>query len=162
MTVSYVITDGAIGIPPINVSGDTTQRIALGQYVVAQDATYGAGDFIYVKFTGTVAAGDFVVVDRYAKTCTQSPASATKGDFGIAMAAQASGQYGFVMVRGIHDAANVATASLSNPTALTGSGTAGRATTGTANYILEGVWARGNAAANVGPVELYWPTCSGR
>jgi hypothetical protein len=101
-------------------------------------------------------------VDRFAKTCVQaSPTTATKGNFGISMAAQVSGQYGWVMIRGVHDGANVVTGQTAG-TLLTGSGTAGRATSATANYSLDGVLLKNTAASNVGTVEIYYPVCSGR
>jgi len=165
MAISYTFVDGSMGFPPLNTTGDTTQRISLGQIVLGRDtstAGYGIGEFIYVKFTGTIAAGDFCLFNTKAQTCVALPAAATKGTVGICMAAQATGQYGWVMIRGVHDACNIATAALTDPTALTGSATAGRATTGTASYLLEGVLARGASTANVGVAEVYWPFSAGR
>lgn len=168
MAVNYKMIDEGAGYPPINVSGDTTARINLGTIVIGIDtssAGVGVGEFMYVKFSGTVAAGDLVSVNRQANTAVQSPTSATKGVFGIAMGAQAANQYGYVMIRGIHDAANVITGS-GTPDfgAVYGSAlTAGRITNAvTANYILDGMAIRVQGASNVGTVELYWPLVSGR
>ena len=169
MTVNYIQTDGYVGTPPINVAGDTTQRMPLGQYVEATDASstaYGEADFIYVKFTGTCAAGDLVVVDRQAKTAVQSGTTAARGYVGLAMGAQTTGCFGYVMVRGVHDAANVLTGS----TLTTGivqtyisALTAGRITSAvTANMIIDGITLKVSGASNVGTVELVWPYCSGR
>lgn len=164
MAVSYLLTDGNVGAPPINVSGDTTQRIELGQIVVGKDPTYGFGEFEYVKFTGTVAAGDLVVVDRFAKTAVQSPAAAASAKglhIGIAMAAQVANQYGYVMVRGVHDAANVATGTAAG-SLLSGSATAGRGSTAVANYNIDVATVKTLAASNLATVEMYWPAVNGR
>jgi hypothetical protein len=161
MAVNYTFIDLLIGAPPLNVSGDTTQRIALGTIALGRDPTYGEGEFLYMKFTGTTVAGDFVIPDRFALTCTQSPTSATKGPVGISMAAQASGTYGWVLVRGVHDAANVATSTAANAL-LSGSSTAGRASTGVANYNFDVALCKTLAASNLATVELYWPVINGR
>jgi hypothetical protein len=100
MPVSYLLSDGFIGCPPINTTADSTQRLELGQIVTAKDATYGFGEFEYVKFTGTVVAGDLVIVDRFNKTAIQSPAAAASAKgfhCGVAMAAQVSGNYNLDM-----------------------------------------------------------------
>lgn len=167
MTVSYKLSDEFAGAPSISVAGDTTQRIALGSKVKGVDtssAAYGEGEFEYIKFTGTVAAGDLVLINRQAKTGVVSPAAATKGYFGIAMAAQTTGCYGYVMLRGVHDGASVLTGAAVAVAPNYGSAlTAGRITDAvTANYILEGVAIRVTGVLNVGCVEVLYPTCSGR
>ena len=169
MAVAYKVVDQNLGAPPLDVSGDTTQRIALGQIVTGVDTStnaFGLADFMYVKFTGTVAAGDLVKVDRYNKTAVVAPTSATKGvSFGIAMAAQASGQYGYVMLRGVHDDVSVLTGATVQEGPNYGSAiTAGRITSAvTANYIIENCAIRvtGNGS-NRGAVEINYPSCSGR
>lgn len=164
MPVAYAIADGNVGVPPINVASDTTQRIELGQIVVAKDPTYGFGEFEYVKFTGTVAAGDLVVVDRFAKTAVQSPAAAASAKglhVGIAMAAQVANQYGYVMIRGVHDAVNVATGTAAG-SLLSGSATAGRGSTAVANYNIDVATVKTLAASNLATVEMYWPAVNGR
>jgi hypothetical protein len=164
MAVNYAVVDALIGSPPLNVSGDATQRIAVGDIVLGRDPLYGIGEFIYVKFTGAAAAGDLLVIDRAAGTCTQSPAAAAGAlgrSVGVSMAAQPVGSYGFAMVRGVHDAANVATGTAAG-VLLSGSATAGRGATGVANYNLDVATVKTLAAANVATVELYWPVVNGR
>lgn len=165
MAVSYKLASGPIGAPDIAVAGDTTQRIVLGTVVTGTDATYGEGEFVYVKFTGTVAAGDMANFDRQGKTCIVNATSATKGFMGMAMGAQTTGCYGYLMVRGVHDAASVLTGATVQVAPNYGSAvTAGRVTSAvTANYIIEGCAIRvtGNGS-NVGTVELYYPMCTGR
>lgn len=167
MAVSYLVADDTLGVPPINVTGDTTPRVELGLIVNARDASaaaYGIGEFMYVKFTGTVARGDMCLVNRQAKTAVVAPAAATKGFFGTAMAAQVTGQYGYVMLRGVDDAASVLTGAAVQVAPNYGSAiTAGRITDAvTANYIIDGVAIRVTGAANVGALELNYPYCSGR
>lgn len=167
MAISYVITDGVVGAPPLTVTGDTTPRIELGQFVIGKDSStgaYGHAEFEYVKFTGAVVAGDLVIIDRYNKTCVQSPAAAASAKgfhVGVAMAAQASGQYGYVLVRGVHDAVNVATGTAAG-SLLSGSGTAGRGSTAVANYNIDVATVKTLAASNLATVELYWPAVNGR
>lgn len=164
MAINYVPVDQTVGVPLITVSGDTTQRIPLGQVILGRDATYGIGEFKYVKFTGTVVAGDLVVHDQFANTAIQSPAAAAsaKGlSAGIAMGGQTSGCYGFVMIRGVHDGANVATGTAAG-SLLSGSATAGRGSTGVVNYNIDVATVKTLAAANVATVEMYWPAINGR
>ena len=165
MAVSYKLSTGPIGAPDIAVAGDTTQRIPLGTIVTGLDATYGEGEFVYVKFTGTMANGDMGNFDRQGKTCVVNATSATKGFMGMAMGAQTSGCYGYLMVRGVHDAASVLSGATVGVAPNYGSAlTAGRVTSAvTANYIIEGCAIRvtGNGS-NVGTVELYYPMCTGR
>lgn len=167
MPVSYKLADDIIGVPPIDVSGDLTQRLPLGTRVRAFDkstADYGDAEFEYVKFTGVAARGDLVLKNRYAKTGVVSPAAATKGFFGGAMAAQVANSFGYIMVRGIDDAASVLTGAVAGVAPIYGSAvTAGRITDAvTAGYILEGVAIRLTGTANVGAVEYNFPSCTGR
>lgn len=164
MAVSYLLKDGAPGTPAPTVSNDTTQRFPLGYIGQAEDATYGDAELMYVKFTGTVAAGDFVAFDRFNKTCIQTPttAAAAKGlGIGISLAAQTSGAFGWVLIRGVHDGANVVTATAAGAL-LSGGGTAGQATTATVNYNFDIATCKTLAASNKATVELLWPAVSGR
>lgn len=164
--INYLNADGNyIGAPPFSVTGDTTQRMPLGTIVRGLDhgtGAYGDAEFRYVKFTGTVAAGDFVQVDNSAFTAVQAVHAGTKASVGISMAAQVSGQYGYVMIRGTHDAANVATGATAGlaiyltTTAGQGSGTV------VAGDKIDGAFERKvTSASNVGTVEMVWPVQSG-
>lgn len=167
MAVSYKLSAKHIGAPPIDVSGDLTQRIPLGTRVTGLDTStgdYGEAEFEYVKFTGIVAAGDNTLLNGQAKTGVVCPAAATKGKFGIAMAAQVANSYGYVMVKGIHDDVSMLTgaAVAFGPTYLSAL-TAGKITDAvTANAILEGCAIRVTGVLSRGCVELLYPTCSGR
>lgn len=163
-TVTWVL--GTSAMP--TTASDSTQLHELGYIALGKDTSagdYGIGEFIYVKFTGTVAPGDFVIVDRQGKTAVQTPGAAPGASkfsaIGISMGAQTSGAFGWVMIRGIHDQANV-TAALTVGTVLSGGAVAGRANQAVANYILDGSVLRVAGVVGTGTVELYWPACSGR
>lgn len=168
MTVSYkLIGPLPVGAPPLDVAGDTTQRIPLGTRVKGIDtstADYGEAEFEYVKFTGTVAAGDLTLLNGQAKTGVVSPAAATKGKFGISMAAQVNGAYGYVMVKGIHDDVSMLTGAAVAFAPTYGSAiTAGKLTDAvTANYIIEDCAIRVTGVNSRGCVEINYPSCSGR
>jgi hypothetical protein len=168
MAVDYKLTGPSpIGAPPLNVSGDLTQRIQLGTRVKGVDqssAAYGEAEFEYVKFTGIVAAGDNTLLNGQAKTGVICPAAATKGKFGISMAAQVANSYGYVMVKGIHDDVAMLTgAAVAYGPTYQSAITAGKITDAvTANAILERCAIRVTGANSRGCVEITYPECSGR
>lgn len=162
MAVSYKFIDEKVGLSSLPTQIDASALQEVGYIALGKDATYGVGEFMYVKYTGTVAAGDFVAVDRGAVTCVQASTSTKTNQLGIAMAAGASGQYGWIMLRGIHDGANVA----SGVTAGTGlyvSATAGRAAGSGATNKIDGAYERLVTASggNVGTAEINWPSAGG-
>lgn len=168
MAVSYKLSGPSpIGAPALDVSGDLTQRIPLGTRVKGVDtstAAYGEAEFEYVKFTGVVAAGDNTLLNGQAKTGVVCPAAATKGKFGISMAAQVANSYGYAMVKGIHDDVSMLTgAAVAFSPTYQSALTAGKITDAvTANAILEGVAIRVTGVNSRGCVELLYPSCSGR
>ncbi len=165
MAVNYKLTGGGsdLGVPQVGAS-DTSAKMVLGSQVSGNDfsaSAFGEAEFRYVKFTATVAAGDFLLVAMADNTAV-GLAGAVVGIVGIAMAAQVSGTFGWAMVRGVHDGANVATGGAAgNP--LYSSATAGRATTtATATQKVAGAYLRvGAAASNVGVAELAYPVLVG-
>ncbi len=168
MAVSYKLSSSApIGAPPLDVAGDLTQRLPLGTIVRGVDtssAGYGEAEFQYVKFTGIVAAGSMALLDAQGKTGVITPAAATKGRFGLSMALTVASSYGYVMVKGVHDAAAVLTGATPAFAPIYQSAiTAGKITDAvTANAIYEGVAIRVTGTNSVGAVELNYPTCTGR
>ena len=157
---------------------ETTPSQELGFTAAARDFgpnAYGAIDARYTKFTGAAAitAGSFVVFDGYGQTCTASPTAApgsNKGSLvGIAMGSPAlnvtSPLYGWVMVRGVYDGANVIT-TFTAGAVLSGSATAGaaigNAVAPTANYLFDLAILRAGSAVGACSVEVYWPICTGR
>ena len=148
---------------------DAAQLQELGYIGLGKDQSalgYGVAEMIYVKFTGTAVAGDLVKFDTFASTCIQSGATNGAGagiQYGIAMGSQVAGNYGWVMVRGTHDHANVdggaVVGNVPSGTAVAGRlGVAG----GVANYVLDGIVSKNLGVAGRGTVFLYWPACSGR
>lgn len=166
-TVTWVLGISAMS----STATETTQQHDLGYIAIGRDDTYGIGEFVYVKFTGNVSPGDFVIVDRQGKTAVQTPATApgaSKESFGgIAMGNHATAgttaDFGWVMIRGVHDQANVAASGVAG-TIMAGSAVAGRATSAaqTLNYLFDGAVQRVAGVVGTGTVELYWPVCSGR
>lgn len=145
----------------IRVGQDTGYIAGTANETTAAVGPFGEAEFMYVQFTGNVNAGDFVVIDRYQKTCVQASTATVLGPVGISMAAQAANQYGWVMIRGIHDSANVANASNINARCYL-TATAGRINTTQANTDgLEGVLVKLAPAGNVAVAELYWPMANG-
>lgn len=168
MAVSYKLSGPfPIGAPPLDVSGDTTQRIPLGTRVRGVDTStnaYGEAEFEYVKFTGVVAAGDNTLLDGQGKTGVVCPAAATKGKFGISMAAQVANAYGYVMRKGVHDDVSMLTGATVaySPTYISAL-TAGKITSAvTANAIIERCAIRVTGVNSRGCVEIDNPECSGR
>ena len=157
-TITWVLIGPITGL---GVS-DATAQVELGFSAIAKDPTYGIAEFVYVKFSGTTVAGDIVFVNRQALTAAQCPTSAAVGILGVSMGSQTTGKFGWVMVRGIMDAANVVT---SATVGLAGGTTAaaGRANaTGTvSNYSFDGMFIRVTGVSSVGCVELLYPSCSG-
>lgn len=145
---------------------DTTQQVELGSSVCGVDPTFGTAEFVYVKYGGAVVAGDFVVLSSSTGKATQLPIAAPgAGKYtlvGIAMGNGADGTFGWVMVRGVHDYANV-TAALTTAQAVTGGGaSAGRVNQGVANYYIDGTDLLVAGVAGAGTVLVNYPECGGR
>ena len=169
-TITWTLKGPASSFCVVDPPG--AQSVELGYIADVRDYSvndYGMGEMIYVKFSAAaVNPGDFVIVNRQAKTAVQTPAASPGAsqlsEIGICMGTVPSaGGFGWVMIRGVHDAANlIASPTLGN--LLAGVNTAGRATTvQTSNYIFDGSVCRvASTAAGSGTVELYWPLCSGR
>lgn len=149
-----------VAVGPLNslYGQDAAATLPVGTVVKGVSPDFGEGEFIYVKFSGTVAAGDACVYDTYAGTCVVQPTSFVNGLEGIAMAAQASGTYGYLMIRGIHGAGSVlngvAAGGLGNSAA-----TAGRLIAATTSNTVFGANLRlaPVGALNYGIVEVRYP-----
>jgi hypothetical protein len=170
MAVNYKIYDGSvIGVPDLGNS-DSTAKFTLGTICKGFDTStsaYGEGEFIYVKFTGAaaIAAGDFVGVDRYAKTAVGATTSTVLNLIGLAMAAQAlnvaTPAYGWVMIRGVHDGANVATGVAAGKLAVQASPAGRVIASGGAGNKIDAAINKITSVSNVSTVELIWPTATG-
>ncbi len=164
MAVAYKCVDGSfIGLSAL-AGSDAAALFPLGTITKGIDTSssaYGEAEFQYVKFNGTVAAGDGVAIDRASKTAVQASTSAAKGSIGIAMAAQVANNCGWVLIRGIHDSVNVTTG-VTAGTSLFVSGVAGRfAGSGAANKVDGSFERLVTASSNVGTVEFEWPQWTG-
>lgn len=154
------LTDNActwVVVGPLNpiYAQDTVRTVPAGEKISAVSPDYGEAEFVYVQFTGAVNAGDFVTYDRVAGTGTQIGA-ATVGQLGIAMATQANGTFGWVMIRGVNDATNVTAAIAAGAQLSTGA--TGRGVARAATTAIDGAIVRVTAtAANFAVVEVVYP-----
>lgn len=117
----------------------------------------GGGRYMYVSGGASVAAGDFVVLDK-SYAMTQLSTSSNGGVIGVAMSANTvTTSFSWVQIGGQCATANIATAA-STGKGLCASATAGRATsTAAAGKTLFGAVAVTDAASNVGTVVLADP-----
>ena len=97
--MAYTIVEDAIGLQAIAVT-DTVQNHKLGTIVRAEDPTYGAGEFIYLKGVASTVVGSLVVYDQYLATTTLAPATGGKGSVAVAMSANVANQYGWYQIAG--------------------------------------------------------------
>lgn len=98
--MAYKIVTPLVGAQPIAVT-DTTQNHALGTIVFAEDPTYGAGEFIYLKGVASTVVGSMVDYDSYLATTALSPATGGVGPVAVAMSANVASQYGWYQITGI-------------------------------------------------------------
>jgi len=171
-SVTWTLVGGATNI----TASEATQSNPLGWLAEGIDLgpnSYDNADFIYMKMTGStnIVAGDFVQMNRASKTCTQSPTALASANspipIGIAMGshalATATPTYGWVMIRGVCDGANVTTGGTAGYCCSLGAATGRVLGTGyVSNKTIEGAILLATAANNQGTVELYWPMASGR
>jgi len=98
--MAYKITDPLIGPQPISYS-DTTKNHLLGTIVRAEDAAYGAGEFIYLAGIASTVVGSLVDYDSYLGTTALAPATGGLGQVAVAMSANVASQYGWYQIAGI-------------------------------------------------------------
>lgn len=96
--MAYTIVEPIAGSQPI-AGLDTTKRHALGSIVVANDPTYGAGEFIYLKGLDTTAVGTWVTYNMDDGSTTLLAANAI-GPVAVAMSANVTGSYGWYQIQG--------------------------------------------------------------
>lgn len=162
-TVTWVLIGPVLPL----YGSEAAQTAELGVEEEGVDPTYGVGRFVYAKFTGSTAvkAGDWVVIDRASKTATLLSTSSAVGRVGIAMGPHAldvaTPTYGWVMVDGIHDGANVATGVAAHGL-LGATSTAGRAGASATGERIDKAFERLiTSAGNVGTVEINDPLILG-
>ena len=103
-----IVSPGLAGFQGIAIS-DTVQNHALGTIVQANDPTYGAGEFIYLKGVASTAIGSAAVYNNSAGTTTLTVA-ASRGPVGISMSANVASQYGWYQISGVASAVFAAAA----------------------------------------------------
>ena len=87
-----------LGMQAIAVT-DTVQNHKLGTIVRAEDPTYGAGEFIYLKGVASTAIGSWVTYNLDDGSTALLAANAI-GPVGVAMSANVASQYGWYQISG--------------------------------------------------------------
>lgn len=95
--MAYIASD-LVGAQPLDTT-DTVQRHPLGYIVRGIDATYGMGEFIYLKGVASTVVGDVVVYDE--AFATTRAVAASRGPAAVAMSANVASQYGWYQRRGV-------------------------------------------------------------
>jgi len=96
--MAYTIIDDTIGYQPIAAT-ETTQAHKLGTIVRAEDPTYGAGEFIYLKGVASTAIGSWVTYS-YDDGTTALLAANAIDPVAVAMSANVANQYGWYQITG--------------------------------------------------------------
>lgn len=96
--MAYTIVNGRLGLPEITDT-DTTEKVPVGTIVCAEDPTYGAGEFIYLKGVASTTANSWVTyaADDFG---TALLAANAIGPVGVAMSANVANQYGWYQIGG--------------------------------------------------------------
>jgi len=95
---SYRLNTTVIGTQAIATTS-TTQQHPLGTRIKAVDATYGEGEFIYLKGLAATAVGSWVTFNQDDNTTALLAANAI-GPVAIAMSANVADQYGWYQIYG--------------------------------------------------------------
>lgn len=96
--MAFKIRNALIGSQPI-ADTDTTQRHPLGTIVTADDPTYAAGEFIYLKGVASTVVGSWVTYNMDDGSTTLLAANAI-GPVAIAMSINVASQYGWYQIQG--------------------------------------------------------------
>lgn len=96
---TWNIADPVIGVQPIT-ERSTTQRHRLGFEVDAEDATFGAGAFMYVKGVASAEKNEWCTFDLHAGALVRGAANA-KGTVGITKATLTASYYGWIQIKGV-------------------------------------------------------------
>lgn len=136
----------------------TTKRLfSLGTVMASGEG----GSYVYVQANGAIAANDAVLLDeayQAAPASTTNTASAFGDLVGVAAAAMADNEYGWVQRAG-PCSLNVGSGCAVN-TAINSTGTAGRLddNAATGAEVISGIVTTGAEASNVAAAMLNWPT----
>lgn len=102
--MAFVPTKSSLGYPPINsfvltAATDYVKPIAFGTIIGAEDPTYGAGEFIFLKGLAATAVGTWVTYNSDDNSTTLLAANAI-GPVAVAMAATLAGYSGWYQISG--------------------------------------------------------------
>lgn len=96
--MAYTIRNALIGAQQIDETS-TTQQHPLGSIVVADDPTYGSGEFIYLKGVASTVVGSWVTYAQDDNSTALLAANAI-GPVAVAMSANVASQYGWYQISG--------------------------------------------------------------
>lgn len=138
----------------------TTQQHRVGMIVRASSATYGHGEFIYLKGAASTAAGDCVTWDS--AFATTRVTNGMLGPIGFAMSANVANQWGWYQIAGIA-IANTAGTVVSGAAVQTASTGAVDDTTTSTRYITGALFrsADGTPSANKALLAIQRPFAQG-
>jgi hypothetical protein len=109
---------------------DTTQRMVLGNRVLAVDPFWGFGEFLYVLSADAILKGSLVMWDEN-HSAALLPSTTLQGfPFGVAMAPMANGVYGWLQIAGTTVYKTNATVAADVSVAVAAAGIAGTLATG--------------------------------
>ena len=96
--MAYVITENRLGQSAIG-SVDDTAKVKVGTIVRAEDPTYGAGEFIYLKGVASTVVGSWVTYNNDDFSTALLAANAI-GPVAVAMGASVAGKWGWYQISG--------------------------------------------------------------
>lgn len=120
-TQNYNFIDEKAGMQNLYVTSDVQQH-PVGYRAKAWSATYGFGEFIYLKGLALTVAGETVIFDTYAGTTKRGVAN-DRGPCAVAMSANVANQWGWYQIHGaavVKVAAAFAAGAIANWTATAG------------------------------------------
>ena len=88
------------GLQPIETVS-ATQEHPLGKIIQAKHATYGSGEFIYLKGIGSTVAGSIVIYNDSFTTALMTSALDEPRPCAVAVGACVAGNYGWYQISGI-------------------------------------------------------------
>lgn len=135
-------------VPQLIADTSTTQKLALGTIIRANDPTYGSGEFIYLKGIGSTVVGSIVNYDAVYVTALHTSALDKPRPLAVAMSANVANQYGFYQISGQAVVSKSAALSLAAGDAI--GATAGAAVVVATGSILNGMAVAAIASAATG------------
>lgn len=101
VAVNYMFTEGRV-VPQGITEASSTQLLPIGTIVRATDATFGEGEFIYVKGVASLAQFELVELEKSTGVVARSTGAQQQGtSLGVAMSAMSATQWGFAQIGGL-------------------------------------------------------------